>query len=133
MQFGLFTLFDFFPERQNEVAYYRETLDLIVQADALGLDSIWVGEEHFYSFGICPRPALFLTAVAQRTQKIRLGTAVSLLPFDNPLRTAEDFAMLEVLSTGRLDFGVGRGLIPAHFAGFGVNPTDTRARMNEAL
>jgi alkanesulfonate monooxygenase SsuD/methylene tetrahydromethanopterin reductase-like flavin-dependent oxidoreductase (luciferase family) len=92
-----------------------------------------VGEEHFYSFGICPRPQIFLTAVAQRTQQIRLGTAVSLLPFDNPLRTAEDFAMLDILSGGRVDFGVGRGLIPAHFAGFGVNPAASRARMNEAL
>jgi alkanesulfonate monooxygenase SsuD/methylene tetrahydromethanopterin reductase-like flavin-dependent oxidoreductase (luciferase family) len=133
MRFGLFSLFDFFPERQNEVAYYRKTLDLLIQADALGLDSIWVGEEHFYSFGICPRPQIFLTAVAQRTQQIRLGTAVSLLPFDNPLRTAEDFAMLDILSGGRVDFGVGRGLIPAHFAGFGVNPAASRARMNEAL
>lgn len=133
MQFGLFTLFDFFPERQKEVDYYRKTLALITQADALGLDAVWIGEEHFYSFGICPHPALFLAAVAQRTQKIRLGTAVSLLPFDNPLRTAEDFAMLDILSGGRVDFGVGRGLIPAHFAGFGVNPAETRARMNEAL
>jgi alkanesulfonate monooxygenase SsuD/methylene tetrahydromethanopterin reductase-like flavin-dependent oxidoreductase (luciferase family) len=133
MRFGLFSLFDFFPERQQEVDYYRKTLDLIVQADALGLDSIWVGEEHFYSFGICPRPQIFLTAVAQRTQRIRLGTAVSLLPFDNPVRTAEDFAMLDILSNGRVDFGVGRGLIPAHFAGFGVNPAETRVRMNEAL
>lgn len=133
MRFGLFSLFDFFPERQKEVDYYRKTLDLITQADALGLDSVWIGEEHFYSFGICPRPQIFLTAVAQRTQKIRLGTAVSLLPFDNPLRTAEDFAMLDVLSNGRVDFGVGRGLIPAHFSGFGVNPLETRARMNEAL
>lgn len=133
MRFGLFSLFDFFPERQNEVDYYRTTLALITQADALGLDAVWIGEEHFYSFGICPRPQIFLTAVAQRTQRIRLGTAVNLLPFDNPVRTAEDFAMLDILSGGRVDLGVGRGLIPAHFAGFGVNPAESRARMNEAL
>ncbi|MDO8434271.1 MAG: LLM class flavin-dependent oxidoreductase [Candidatus Binatus sp.] len=133
MRFGLFTLFDFFPERQNEADYYRRTLELISQADASGIDSVWVGEEHFYSFGICPRPAVFLSAVAQRTRRIRLGTAVSLLPFDNPVRTAEDFAMLDIVSGGRVDFGVGRGLIPAHFAGFAVEPAESRARMNEAL
>lgn len=115
MKFGLFSLFDFFPERQSEIPYYRETLDLIVRADELGLDHVWIGEEHFYSFGICPRPVIYLTAIAQRTRNIRLGTAVSLLPFDNPLRTAEDFAMLDVLSDGRVDLGVGRGLIPKHF------------------
>ena len=53
MQFGLMTLFDFFPDRQNELAYYRDTLDLMVYAEKLGFDSVWVGEEHFYSLGIC--------------------------------------------------------------------------------
>lgn len=133
MRFGLFTLFDFFPDRQDEVTYYRETLDILIQAERLGFDAVWVGEEHFYSFGICPSPQLFLTAVARETSRIRLGTAISLLPFDNPLRKAEDFAMLDILSGGRLDFGVGRGIIPKHFEGFRVDPRESRARYEEAL
>ena len=114
-----FTLFDFFPDRQNELAYYRDTLDLMISAEKLGFDSAWVGEEHFYWLGICPSPQLFLTALARETTRLRLGTAVSLLPFENPLRKAEDFAMLDLLSGGRLNFGVGRGSIPKHFEGFG--------------
>lgn len=133
MEFGLFSLFDFFRDRQNEVAYYRDTLDLILLSEKLGYDSVWLGEEHFYSFGICPSPQMFLTAVARETSRIRLGTAISLLPFENPLRKAEDFAMLDLLSNGRLNFGVGRGIIPAHFAGFAVDPHESRARYEESL
>jgi alkanesulfonate monooxygenase SsuD/methylene tetrahydromethanopterin reductase-like flavin-dependent oxidoreductase (luciferase family) len=133
VQFGLFTLFDFFRDRQEEVAYYRDTLDLMILAEKLGYDSVWAGEEHFYSFGICPSPQLFLTALARETTRLRLGTAISLLPFENPLRKAEDFAMLDILSGGRLNFGVGRGIIPKHFEGFRVAPQESRARYEESL
>jgi len=84
MQFGLLTLFDFFPERQNETAYYQDTLDLMIYAERLGFDSVWVGEEHFYSLGICPSPQLFLTALARETTRLRLGTAVSVLSLEHP-------------------------------------------------
>jgi len=70
MQFGVFTLFDFFPDRQNEIAYYQDTLDLMISAEKLGFDSAWVGEEHFYSIGICPSPQLFLTALARETTRL---------------------------------------------------------------
>jgi alkanesulfonate monooxygenase SsuD/methylene tetrahydromethanopterin reductase-like flavin-dependent oxidoreductase (luciferase family) len=133
MQFGLFTVFDFFPDRQNELAYYRDTLDLMIYAEKLGFDSVWVGEEHFYSVGICPSPQLFLAALARETTRLRLGTSVSVLPLENPLRKAEDFAMLDILSGGRLDFGVGRGGIPKHFEGFRVSLQESRARYEEAL
>jgi alkanesulfonate monooxygenase SsuD/methylene tetrahydromethanopterin reductase-like flavin-dependent oxidoreductase (luciferase family) len=133
VRFGLFTLFDFFRGRQDEVAYYRDTLDLIKLAERLGYDSVWVGEEHFYCFGICPSPQLFLTAVARETSRLRLGTAISLLPFENPLRKAEDFAMLDILSGGRLNFGVGRGIIPKHFEGFRTDPRESKARYEESL
>ena len=113
MEFGLFSLFDFFRDKQDEVRYFQDTLDICVQAEELGFDSIWLGEEHFYAFGICPSPQMFLTAVARETSRIRLGTAISLLPFENPLRKAEDFAMLDILSNGRLNFGAGRGIVPS--------------------
>jgi alkanesulfonate monooxygenase SsuD/methylene tetrahydromethanopterin reductase-like flavin-dependent oxidoreductase (luciferase family) len=133
MEFGLFTLFDFIRGRQDEVAYYRDTLAIMIQAEKLGFDSVWGGEEHFYSFGVCPSPQLFLTALARETSRLRLGTAISLLPFENPLRKAEDFAMLDILSNGRLNFGVGRGIIPKHFEGFRVDPRESRARYEESL
>ena len=133
MEFGLFSLFDFFPDRHNEVQYYRDTLDIAIAAEQWGFDSVWFGEEHFYAFGICPSPQLFLTALARETSRIRLGTSISLLPFENPLRKAEDFAMLDILSNGRLNFGVGRGIIQKHFEGFGVEPQESRARYEESL
>lgn len=133
MQFGLMTLFDFFPDRQNELAYYRDTLDLMIYAEKLGFDSVWVGEEHFYSLGICPSPQLFLTALARETTRVRLGTSVSVLPLENPLRKAEDYAMLDLLSGGRLNFGVGKGGYPKHFEGFRVPMPEMRARYEEAL
>ncbi len=133
MQFGVFSLFDFFPDRQHEVSYYRDTLDLMIYAEKLGFDSAWAGEEHFYSFGICPSPQLFLTALARETSRIRLGTAISIMALENPLRKAEDFAMLDILSNGRLDFGAGKGGYPKHFEGFRIPFEENRARYEEAL
>ena len=133
MEFGIFSLFDFFRDKQDEGQYFQDTLDLSILAEQLGYDSVWFGEEHFYSFGICPSPQIFLTALARETSRIRLGTAISLLPFENPLRKAEDFAMLDILSNGRLNFGVGRGLIAKHFEGFGVSLRESRARYEESL
>lgn len=133
MQFGLLTLFDFFPDRQNELVYYHDTLALMIYAEQLGFDSVWVGEEHFYSLGICPTPQLFLTALARETTRLRLGTAVSVLPLEHPLRKAEDYAMLDLLSGGRLNFGVGKGAYPKHFEGFRISMQDVRARYEEAL
>ncbi|HEV8713031.1 MAG TPA: LLM class flavin-dependent oxidoreductase [Candidatus Binatia bacterium] len=133
MQFGVFTLFDFFPDRQNERTHYQDTLDLMIYAEKLGFDSAWVGEEHFYSFGICPSPQLFLTALARETTRLRLGTAVSVLSVENPLRKAEDFAMLDIWSGGRVDFGVGKGGYLKHFEGFHVPMQENRARYEEAL
>ena len=77
MEFGLFSLFDFFRDKQDEARYFQDTLDICIQAEELGFDSIWLGEEHFYAFGICPSPQMFLTAVARETSRIRLGTAIS--------------------------------------------------------
>src|SRR5215831_15777486 len=133
MQFGLMTLFDFFPDRQNEVRYYKDTLGLMIDAEQLGFDSVWVGEEHFYSLGICPSPQLFLTVLARETTRIRLGTAVSVLSLEHPLRKAEDYAMLDILSHGRLLFGAGRGAYPKHFDGFRVPVAENRQRYEEAL
>jgi alkanesulfonate monooxygenase SsuD/methylene tetrahydromethanopterin reductase-like flavin-dependent oxidoreductase (luciferase family) len=133
MEFGLFTLMDFHADLQTEPQYYKDTADLIVEAEGHGFTSAWVGEEHFYSFGVCPSPQLLLTALASRTESIRLGTAISLLPFDHPLRKAEDFAMVDILTGGRLDFGVGRGSIQRHFEGFGIDPAESKARYEESL
>jgi alkanesulfonate monooxygenase SsuD/methylene tetrahydromethanopterin reductase-like flavin-dependent oxidoreductase (luciferase family) len=133
MEFGLFTLMDFHAELQTESQYYQDTIDLIVGAEANGYSSAWVGEEHFYSFGVCPSPQVLLSALAQRTDTMRLGTSISLLPFEHPIRKAEDFAMLDILAGGRLDYGVGRGAIQRHFEGFAVDPAESKPRYEESL
>ena len=133
MNFGLLTLMDYHAGMQDEATYLNDTLSLFELADTLGYSTAWIGEEHFYHFGVCPSPQIMLAALARRTSSIRLGTAISLLPFENPLRKAEDFALLDVISGGRLNFGVGRGSIPKHFEGFGVAARDSRERYEEAI
>jgi alkanesulfonate monooxygenase SsuD/methylene tetrahydromethanopterin reductase-like flavin-dependent oxidoreductase (luciferase family) len=133
MRFGLFSLFDFHPDRQDEVTFIRDSLDLFVLGEKFGFSSAWIGEEHFYHFGIIPSPPILLAALAQRTTTMRLGTAIALTQFQNPLRLAEDYALLDILSDGRVDLGVGRGAIPAHFDGFNVDVATSRERHLEAL
>ncbi|MCS6926571.1 MAG: LLM class flavin-dependent oxidoreductase [Candidatus Binatia bacterium] len=133
MQFGLFYQLPCAPE-QNERTRYRETMEQIVCAEALGFDTAWLAELHFNrSFSIMPSPLIVATALAQQTKRIRLGTAVALLPLQHPLRTAEDAATVDILSRGRLEFGVGRGTIAIHFQGFGVSREESRERFEEAL
>ena len=97
------------PERWKQPAQglYRKTLDQIVAAEKLGYDSVWVSEHHFTDDGYMPSSLLFLAAVAARTTRIRLGTLILLLPLHHPLRVAEDAAVLDILSNGRVDLGGG--------------------------
>ncbi|MGE0821010.1 MAG: LLM class flavin-dependent oxidoreductase [Candidatus Binatia bacterium] len=133
MKFGLFYQLPCAPE-QNEVTRYHETIEQIVYADELGFDTAWLAELHFNRpFSIMPAPLLLATAIAQKTSRIRLGTAVALLSLQHPLRTAEDAATLDILSQGRLEFGVGRGTIALHFQGFNVPRDESRERFEEAL
>ncbi len=101
---------------------YRDYVELFVAAEELGFDSGWVAQHHFdASAGRLPSPFPFLAAVAQRTRRIRLGTAVVTLPLEDPIRVAEDAAVLDALSGGRVELGVGSGADPATFAAFGKN------------
>ncbi len=133
MKFGLFYQLPC-AGSQSEVQRYQETLEQIAAADTMGFDCAWLAELHFFKpFSIMPSPLIVATAASQRTQRIRLGTAVNLLPLYPPLRCAEDGATVDILSGGRLDFGVGRGAIPLHFQGFNVPREESRERFEEAL
>jgi alkanesulfonate monooxygenase SsuD/methylene tetrahydromethanopterin reductase-like flavin-dependent oxidoreductase (luciferase family) len=111
---------------------YRDYVELFVAAEELGFDSGWVAQHHFEdSAGRLPSPFTFLAAVAERTVRIRLGTAVVTLPLEDPLRVAEDAAVLDALSGGRLELGLGSGTDPAVFAAFGKN-VDRRREDNTA-
>jgi alkanesulfonate monooxygenase SsuD/methylene tetrahydromethanopterin reductase-like flavin-dependent oxidoreductase (luciferase family) len=111
---------------------YRDYVELFVAAEELGFDSAWVAQHHFSdSAGRLPSPFPFLAAVAERTSRIRLGTAVVTLPLEDPLRVAEDAAVLDALSGGRLELGIGSGSGPDVFRAFGKN-FDSRREDNSA-
>jgi alkanesulfonate monooxygenase SsuD/methylene tetrahydromethanopterin reductase-like flavin-dependent oxidoreductase (luciferase family) len=133
MRFGFF---DQLPRAdwQSESQRYQDILTQIELGDKLGFNTAWLGELHFIpSISCLPSPLMILAAAAQRTQRIRLGTAVTLLPLHNPVKMAEDAATLDVLSGGRLEFGVGRGAAPVYFAGYNVPQEETRERFEESL
>ena len=132
MKFGLLTLFDHYAEDCSEEQYYKNFLDEVVYAEELGFDSIWIGEHHFCRY-ICPAPQIVAAAIAQRTNRMRIGTAIALLPHHDPIRLAEDYALADLLSGGRLDFGVGRGFIKATYDGFNQSMGEGRQRFNECL
>jgi alkanesulfonate monooxygenase SsuD/methylene tetrahydromethanopterin reductase-like flavin-dependent oxidoreductase (luciferase family) len=133
MRFGLFFQA---PESavQTHAERYAETLDLAALADTLGFDVAWLAEIHFGgAFSLISTPLMLVPSIAHRTRRIRIGTAVVLLPLHHPLSCAEQAATADVLSGGRLEFGVGRGSIPTQFHGFGVATSENRARFGEAL
>jgi alkanesulfonate monooxygenase SsuD/methylene tetrahydromethanopterin reductase-like flavin-dependent oxidoreductase (luciferase family) len=133
MKFGLHYLMSV-SESQSPSQRYRDTLEQAVRAEGLGFESVWPVEQHFHQIqSALPCPTLLLAAIASRTTTLRLGTAIVQLPLAHPLRTAEEIATLDVLSGGRVEFGVGRGSQPRHFAGFGVPLSESRDRMVEAL
>lgn len=133
MKFGLFYQLPCSPN-QNEITRYHETIEQIVHADELGFDSAWLAELHFNRpFSIMPSPFILAAAIAQQTKQIRLGTAVTLLSLHHPLRVAEDAATTDILSQGRLDFGIGRGTIALHFQGFHIPRDESRERFEEAI
>ncbi len=133
MRFGLFFQA---PEAagQTHAERYAEVFDRVSLADALGFDVAWLAELHFGgAFSLLSSPLMLVGPLAQRTRRIRIGTAVALLPLHHPLSCAEQAATADVLSGGRLEFGVGRGSIPGQFHGFGVPVAENRARFDEAL
>lgn len=133
MRFGVFLTLDYHPGRHpGRPLFVRQALGLAEVCDGLGLD-VWVAEHHFSDYGVTPSPAGFLAAAAQRTRRVRLGSAVAVLPLQHPLRTAEDYAWVDVISEGRLDFGVGSGYLAHELDNFAVTAEEKRARFDSAL
>ncbi|MGH7070228.1 MAG: LLM class flavin-dependent oxidoreductase [Acetobacteraceae bacterium] len=116
MRFGLFFL-PLASTRSEAGAEYDRMLAECVEADLRGWDSVWFAEHHFDRYGgIVPSPFVLMAAAARLTHHVRLGTAVSVLPLRDPVRLAEEAAMVDILSNGRVDLGVGRGFMAHEFA-----------------
>lgn len=135
MHYGIFYL-PSLPSADHANAAERlySIVEQAAYGEGLGFDSVWLAEHHFHSFGgILSSPTVIGAAIAQRTSKIRIGTAVTLLPYHNPLRIAEDYATLDCLSRGRLEFGIGHGFVKWESLTFGVPLEELRERFRESL
>lgn len=132
MKFGLFFVMQR-PDAVSERYVYDTELEQMAAADALGYDSVWVAEHHFSAFGTCSAPQVLTAAVAGQTRRIRIGIGVSLLPLHHPVELAEQLAVLDQVSDGRLDVGIGRATGPAEYRGFGISYEESRARVDEGL
>ena len=134
MRYSVFSVNDHHPALPRTVPQlYRQVMRQAELAEALGYDTFFCAEHHFHEYGVVPDPAVMLAAVAQRTNEIRLGTAISILTFHDPRRIAETYSMLDMMSGGRLVFGVGSGYLVHEFVGYDADPKEKRDRFNENL
>jgi natural product biosynthesis luciferase-like monooxygenase protein len=134
MRFGAHYLNTYLPELDGPPAeMYRNLFAQFELLDELGYDDAWVTEHHFHDYGgMISNPPVFLSAAARTTQRIHLGVAISVLPLHHPLVVAEQYGMVDVISNGRLELGVGRGSTLKEFEAFQVDHQQTPAWMKEA-
>ena len=135
MHFGYFTLSDnnYADNRRGANRFVTDILDEAVYADEIGLNSAWIGEHHFSTLGVLSCPELVLAQVAARTHRIRLAPAVTVLPLHHPIRVAEQWATLDLLSGGRVDFAAGRGYDRREYAPFHVSFEGNQAIFEEGM
>src|SRR4029453_11174426 len=116
MRFGTY----YFLQAPPSIAHpdvVRREIEQMVWTEELGFDSIWLTEHHFIDYGLSVSPAVLAAAAAMRTHRGRIGLAAAILPFHDPIRLAEELALVDILSGGRLDVGVGRGNRPGEVEG----------------
>ena len=112
---------------------YEEELRLALLAEELGFDALWPAEHHFFDYALCPDNTQILSYLAGRTERIDLGTAAVIMPWNEPLRVAEKISMLDELCGGRVRFGMGRGLSRREYEPFrGVEMDTSRERFDES-
>jgi len=130
MRFGTFHLIGA-PEMQAGEQRIDETVEQLVLADQLGMHTAWVAEHHFSNYGYATNPLLIIAKASGLTQTLRFGQAIIVTPFWHPLRLAEDIALTDILTGGRLEIGVGRGYQKMEFDGLGIDIQDSRATFLE--
>ena len=126
MHVGYMTAFQNPENGLDDHVVYSHELDLALLAAELEFDSIWAIEHHFTDYTMSPDPLQLLSWIAARTERVKLGTAVLVLPWHDPMRLAEQITMLDTLSGGRMILGIGRGLARVEYEGFGVDMNTSR-------
>ncbi len=135
MRFFINVLTTYFPDTDPPYdVYYRQLLEQVELAEELGWECFLFNEHHFLGYGgLVANPAVLLAAAAARTSKIRLGPCIAILPLRHPLHSAEDYAMVDAISGGRLEFGIGSGNTEMDYKVFGVTRENDRERLHEAV
>ena len=132
MQFGVLQFFSWPDRRVPLETVYARALDRIdMMEQSGGYEAVWLAEHHFNTYSVCPSVHLMGMMVAARTKRLRIGTAISLAPMYHPLRLAEEVALLDVLSGGRVNWGAGRGNDATEFGVFGLDRDSSYARFRE--
>jgi alkanesulfonate monooxygenase SsuD/methylene tetrahydromethanopterin reductase-like flavin-dependent oxidoreductase (luciferase family) len=132
MKFGTFLLMQS-PSAQSSAEMYARAVEHAQQAEDLGFGNVWLAEHHFSTYGYMGRPVQVATYLAARTSRVRVGTAVIVVPLHHPLVIAEEIATLDVLSNGRCDIGLGRGYQYYEFERLGLELDSARARWDESI
>tara|TARA_B100001142_G_scaffold204157_1_gene202559 strand:- start:190 stop:1254 length:1065 start_codon:yes stop_codon:yes gene_type:complete len=132
MQFGVFLLLQS-PDVQPSPTIYDNAIKQAELADELGFNTVWLAEHHFSSYGYLPYPLMMAIKIAERTKSIRVGTAVLVLPLHHPIKLAEEIAMADQLTNGRIEIGFGRGYQEYEFDRLGVNIHENREMFDESL
>src|SRR6187200_3266196 len=131
MEFGIFDHLDRSPSSLAD--YYEERLAIVELFDRAGFHAYHLAEHHATPLGMAPSPSVFLAAVAQRTKRLRFGPLVYTVNLYHPLRLIDEICMLDQMSGGRLELGVGRGISPYEVGYYGVDPATGPERFAEAL
>jgi alkanesulfonate monooxygenase SsuD/methylene tetrahydromethanopterin reductase-like flavin-dependent oxidoreductase (luciferase family) len=129
---GLLFIFQNYMGRGRDEDVVKGHMRLAEIAEPLGFDKVWPVEHHFTDYAACPDNIQFLSWVAARTSKLRLGTGAVIVPWNDPLRVVERITLLDHLSQGRAVLGLGRGLARREYAGFGIDMGESRERFDEA-
>ena len=132
MQTGVFLEFPALEDVTDQQAF-QQGFQMAVEAEKMGAESVWLAEYHFIPFSVLSAPPMVATAIAARTERVRIGLGVLLLPLGNPIRIAEEIATLDHICQGRLDFGIGRGTFPEHHDAFLSPYPESRGRFDEYL
>lgn len=131
MDIGVLGIFQNYRDEHDDGAIMQGEMKVALLAEELGYDSYWAAEHHFFDYSMCPDNIQWLTSVAAKTERIKLGTGAVIMPWNDPYRVASRMAVLDQISGGRALLGFGRGLSRREYGTFGISMDEARGRFDE--